>query len=637
MRPRWTLSLLPLALAIVLSGAAPDAKPASSPALTTLQPGAFRTISQPLDINIVFVGYEPGGGPRDIDLAAFDGVLPSKYRPIHRYQNFYGMRQEMGLEFTFAYNRVFADAAYEDQLFAHLSTLATPLPRTIQQNAYNEQGSKALEIVSNFSLDAPSVERWLAANPPPGVNPSNYTVFFINWYGRADFIHHVYAKTDEPDPDTNVNFGTRSSRKMIAWGGTAANDAEGGPATTARVWFYDLSAGPEFWTDNFDLETKDLDGDGVLDYRMPPVWEYGNLHADHYRKFDTLSRDLGLVTRYVAINLLFTTSPLYKPMISPPAMPGAINIDFNVYQANPASDGLALLDTAYFTQKVSPLQPLNQFTTEVNSQAFASRAAAIYTCFFADVSCYGGRLFNIAFGDLFLYHDDHLTQFIEGDDDYELPVFLFNGTASLNAGGLLGFADDNWRDGTQTYVFGFVSPLLISAGYGFTFTSIHEVGHHLGMSHPHDGYDSARRLDYGATGPFYFANSGDESNTVMSYIDLNTDFGQFDRDNMARYLTAGYINQANAILPLVLAAPQAASASGMLAAADANAAAALTAFGAMDYATAAATAKAAYTGVLAAATAAGVHIESQHYTADYKAKGRSPKFVDAVDYRRLAP
>jgi hypothetical protein len=29
---------------------------------------------------------------------------------------------------------------------------------------------------------------------------------------------------------------------------------------------------------------------------------------------------------------------------------------------------------------------------------------------------------------------------------------------------------------------------------------------------------------------------------MMSYIDLNWDFSQFDRDNMNRYLTSVYIN-----------------------------------------------------------------------------------------------
>jgi len=57
---------------------------------------------------------------------------------------------------------------------------------------------------------------------------------------------------------------------------------------------------------------------------------------------------------------------------------------------------------------------------------------------------------------------------------------------------LLGFADDNWVDGTQTHVFMFDTPEDRALGYGFTTTAIHEFGHHIGMSHPHDGYDSAR-------------------------------------------------------------------------------------------------------------------------------------------------
>ena len=423
---------------------------------------------------------------------------------------------------------------------------------------------------------------------------------------------------------------------MIAWGGTATDDDEGGPASTARVWFYDLSAGPELWTDNWNITAANLDNDPAPDYRMPPVWEDGNPSPDLYRPFDNLSFDLGLVTRFVAIDLLFTTSPLYKPMISPPSVPGAINVDFNVYQANPALDALTMLDIPYFRNKLGALQPSNQFTTDVTSQPFSSRAAAIYRCFFADVSCYGKRLFGIAFADLFLYHDTHITQFIEGDDDYELPVFLFSGTDTLNAGNLLGFADDNWRDGTQTYVFGFLAPFLQVAGYGFTTTSIHEVGHHVGMSHPHDGFDSEFNVDFGPSGDFYFANSGDESNSIMSYVDLNADFGQFDRDNMARYLTVGYINQANTILADIDASPRAGNAAAALTAADAHAASALTQYDAMNYAAAAARAKLAFGSVLAAAAQAGVQVEPQNYTADYKGKGRSPKFVDTVNYKRLA-
>jgi hypothetical protein len=119
------------------------------------------------------------------------------------------------------------------------------------------------------------VERWLAFNSPRGVDTSEPTIFFVNWYGRDDFVHHVYTKTGEPDPDTGYDFGAlRDSRKLIAWGGTPPDDEETGYGKTARVWFHDLSAGPEAWTFNYIVDQTDLDGNGIEDYRLPPIWEY---------------------------------------------------------------------------------------------------------------------------------------------------------------------------------------------------------------------------------------------------------------------------------------------------------------------------------------------------------------------------
>ena len=68
---------------------------------------------------------------------------------------------------------------------------------------------------------------------------------------------------EEPDPNTGYNFGaSRESRKMMAWGGTAAKDPQNGTGKVSRV--YDLSTGPKYWTGNYDLTTADLDGDGTM-------------------------------------------------------------------------------------------------------------------------------------------------------------------------------------------------------------------------------------------------------------------------------------------------------------------------------------------------------------------------------------
>ena len=141
----------------------------------------------------------------------------------------------------------------------------------------------------------------------------------------------------------------------------------------------------------------------------------------------------------------------------------------------------------------------------------------------------------------------------DGDTvDYELP--LFNYAVDTDDPTPLGFADDNWSDGTQSFVFKFINPVIVELGYGLTTTQIHEVGHHVGMSHPHDGYDSESGTDITPTGDFYYAWHGDSVNSIMSYIDLNWDFSQFDQDNMARFQTAAYVEAANRLAGEALAA-----------------------------------------------------------------------------------
>jgi len=123
----------------------------------------------------------------------------------------------------------------------------------------------------------------------------------------------------------------------------------------------------------------------------------------------------------------------------------------------------------------------------------------------------------------------------------------------------------------------------------------------------------------------------------VSYIDLNWDFSQFDRDNMNRYMTSVYINQANTILADIYASPKAGNVSALLESADKHAAAALADYEAMKYESAAAHAKMAYQDVLSAANAITIAVEPQSWQADYKAKGQSGNFIDAVDYQRMKP
>jgi hypothetical protein len=258
--------------------------------------------------------------------------------------------------------------------------------------------------------------------------------------------------------------------------------------------------------------------------------------------------------------------------------------------------------------ELSELQPTSRFSYDNQDLPFAGKARQCYELWLEDVPCYP-ELDYPAFANLFLFNALNLerTQDDAGRVDYELPNFNYATTDELTAG-FLGFADDNWRTGTQSFVFNFISPPIVELGYGLTTTIIHEDGHHLSISHPHDGYDSETGVDYEPTGPHYFAWSGDESNTIMSYIDVNWDFSQFDRDNMSRFMSAAFARNANRIAADILADPDAGKAADELAAADQLLGASKLAFRRHRYLAASFLAKAAYKLVVRGARQAGVPV-----------------------------
>jgi hypothetical protein len=219
--------------------------------------------------------------------------------------------ERVGISYGYDYNLTYASSGYENRFISTLSKLAEPAPLTELQQAYNDQQNNVLEVTDNHHIDAPTVERWLADHPPAGVDTSQNTIFFVNWYGRPDFKFHVYTKTDEPEPDSGFNFAVEAeSRKLIAWGGTTPDDEENGLGRLRRVWFYDLSAGPESWTDNWNVDNPDLDEDGVVDYRMPPIWEHTR---GGFRSPLALSGDLAKVARYVGSTSCSPARPCTRP------------------------------------------------------------------------------------------------------------------------------------------------------------------------------------------------------------------------------------------------------------------------------------------------------------------------------------
>lgn len=581
------------------ASATPASAAAPAPKFSTLAPGGQPSLTEKVPVNVVFIGYDRD----DVGKADFLSGLARTYEPVDRYPAIYGLDAKLGIKYTYDYKLTYGTKAYEDKFFKQLTKLAKPAALTVQQTDYNAQENNVLDVTSNYEIDAPSVEKYLAYNAPQGVDTKRNTVFFINWYGRKDFKFHVYSKLGEPDPDTGNDFGTRSSRKMIAWGGTTADDEETGLGSTRRVWFQDLSAGPELWTGNWNVDDADVDGDGEADYRMPASWEYTE---GGYRSPGELAGDLSKITRYVALNLLMTSSPLY-PVELPANLPKSINIDENTYEGWAGVDAsAAYLKPDLLIKELSELRWRNRLDYDNQDLPLTGKALECYVGEFeTGEPCLPGQTLPPD-ANLYLYNDSIIAGTKDDGDsvDYELPVFSYASDQDLPTP--LGYADDNWTDGTQSYVFAFVSPGIVAAGYGLTTTLIHEVGHHLGLSHPHDGYDSETGVDYGGAGEFYYANAGDENNSMMSYIDLNWDFSQFDRDNSDRFLTAAYHEAANRLSADVLADPDARKVIGELKAADVLLTLSKKAFAGHEYRLAYALAERGYDRIVRAADRIGV-------------------------------
>lgn len=583
-----------VAVFALVVGLAPASARAADPSFTALEPGETVTFGQEVPINIVFIGYKQS----KINTGSLLNELPDAYEPVVRFPQFYGLSgRDMGLRFNFDYNVSFAGNHFTNRFFNHLKQIGTRGGLTDYQKLYNQQDNNVLRVKGRvLYIDAPSVEGWLADNLD--VPDKGYTVVFINWHGRPDFRFHVYTKTDEPDPDTGHNFGEMDSRQMIAWGGSHS-----------RLWFHDLSAGPEFNTDNWNVDDPDLNGNDVEDYRMPPTWEYG---GGGYRRASALSSDLGLVTRFVGINLLFTASPLYDPLVAAPGPNGDRVVHMNMFEDDAASSGTDWIDRRFIQDRLAEFQPYYDWKTRLVDRnpidADARRAFRIFAGVRDAEDCWVP--FGDPFAELFCYFDENLGRYVPnyGRNDYVASIFNFNTTEARlgNQFGLLGFADDNWTDGTQTHTFTFGAAAYRELGYGFTSTVVHEAGHHFGMAHPHDGWDSELGFDYGPADEFYFAWSGDESDSVMQYLGVTNRFGEFDQDNMYRWEMAGYLNWANGLLDDILAHPSANSVKSTLAKAEEFARTAVRNFKNWNYLGAATNARRAYEEVAKAAAELGI-------------------------------
>jgi hypothetical protein len=475
-----------------------------------------------LNINIIFVGISK----ERIDLDTVSSMLPHTYSPIVRDPAFYGIYEPMDITFNLKYNFIFTSEFFNRGLFTYILRIGSRGNPTTWQTQYSQDPKALLNITSNLYVSAKDVEAYLLGNlnKIPGV-VKGYTLFLLDGYtnkymaSMGGFVFHTYF-FNEPDPDTGAAFGLRGSRQGIAWGGTMG-----------RVWFYDFSAGPEYWSNNWNPAYY---WDKKYQAK-PPIWHYVKSKAYH------LSIDVAEIARFIATNLLFTPSPLYKPLL-------ATKVHINVVMFENASQvgfyGKDWFNITFTEQAYEMFEPYKEWRVtfkDVNLMDYPELNRVFQNWAQGGSSLYIPGASSWMDFYWYYYHIAGIQTFLDPEAaawaDHSIPVFAFAvPDASMGIQwGLLGWADDDWATGTQTFINAFGSPdITLTYGYGYTTTVVHEAGHHIGQSHPHDGYDSEMGLDYGPEGYYQFVWTGDETYSVMSYLSNVQLFGQFDRDTLYR-------------------------------------------------------------------------------------------------------
>lgn len=641
------------------------------PPLLNLAPGTDLRIQQSVDVNVVLVGF---GGL--VERPAVLELLP-RLTPWNGVPKANGKGQTfIGQRFDFRYNVVAAPAWFDDLLFPFLRQTAVPqppipifqglppMPITPAQAIYNfcnldpafdpTQGCSfdasaprvnTRTITQNYLLDAAFVEKVLSQSLPEllGVDVTRPTVVLLNWWGRADYVDHIYLDGSEPDPETGAPRGFFVSNELAGYGATSDRDPETcqGDCIFHRLWFYDVSAGPMARTGGFDLVAKTPRfigapsfGGPFPSYRLHHTADYGT-PSGTYRPIDNLGEDLALLGGFVYVSQIAYAAPIFPPGLTPPTLPRRLVLDINRW--NWSGESFAgLLDVPRLVSKMSALPYDIGVEVAERPDSPDSNLGRIWKCsltsaaFGLGQSCYGNRSGGFALSDLVSYFTDHQFQYLTGARDYEVPIFQFNVPPALAQNPWIGIAFSNYTtssivpvllpDNRQNFIFTSTTPFVNAVFGGHGWLLQHEVGHHLGFSHSYNGYQCLNEpcdlvIPFGFNPFTFFSMSGAYVTGLMAGVRVNNDYSRFELDNIQRYLTWEYLDVSNFIVAQIAASPRSGSVAAALTQADAQAGAALAAYRNYDYAAAERQARAAYDGLVAAAARINVHLAPAAYQA----------------------
>jgi len=489
-----------------------------------------------ITVKVVFVGFDQ----TTIDTSYFTW----KYQtPAQRINNVWNWENwlETGVTFSLNYELVFTKPSFKQDLITYLRGIEkteTDVNRWFYYWEYDEKEemwAKKFYTTDYVTYDAERVENWLFEHRDayggfpedgwtfllmylPELPSLTYDQFkkYVRDYSEPKGVKPHYYSISPVDIDRGYALPYRDF--MMGYGGHR------------RLWFLDLSAGPTWWSqwDDLPLQIVLKDQSIQLDSSMGRQW---------------LTQYLADYTQELTYNIIvpeFIYDPIYtrkytfrvfvlddrtdeektavpiKDTISPDFIKSAFE-DLTPYATvNVTAD---FMDTDKYPELANLLDANRRLL-----ETFAYKNILYETVEYIDER------------PIYKYLQDNLNLFVpevrRDEHEFTVPIFAFALSGDTAFGG-------SWKwyigsDTDRTYWGSAQGDLVMigvsqtdfqygdyadqpGKGLGLTNTVIHEAGHMVGLSHPHN---------YGSIGDFIFS--------VMGYFTYDYMFGQHDKDALQR-------------------------------------------------------------------------------------------------------
>ena len=500
------------------------------------------TIQRRIPINIKVILIGPYFNKEIIDTQFLENLLPKNKTNLILMDEI-----TTGVIYDLKYEFVFISSEFRIKLAKYLTSIGEEREEEnpwfyhyeIGIDWFKKEPTKIKAIFYNATL----VEKWLYENKEEygGFPENGYTIMLLDMHDLpsityeqfSDFLKsrslgfplpevtaHYYSVFYE---DKDLGYRLRYRGFATGWGGNH------------RFWFIDLSAGPTFVSEWFDLPIQVIMKDqGINPYTSIGGKWLTELLADYIIEFiynfalPNYVYDPPISKNYTIELIVFDNRKIEeKENVS-------INNAININYVRNAIENLVPYSNVSIKVKFENLLNYPELEKILKENTVFLNSWIHRYLFISDVNATyvdAEAIYNYLKNNL-----NKFTYFIRNRETYTIPVFIFafsNNThfyfkykwyilnihpefktilgASLKELVLIGISQQDLTYGE------YVSPKQERKGLGLTQTIIHEVGHMMGLMHP-----------------FEYSDIGNFVNSTMSYFSYVYSFSSFDKDAINR-------------------------------------------------------------------------------------------------------